>query len=106
MAAPLHSPDGHYAHIATERNSASLDETLLAFERGPLAAYMPYNENTASILRGLADLKPATLATMHGTSFAGDGERALLDLNSVLRETLSHPMCDSLNWLELWAAVR
>jgi flavorubredoxin len=64
-------------------------ETLMGFEQGPLASYMTYNENTATILRGLADLKPATLATMHGSSFAGDGEQALLDLNTVLRETLS-----------------
>ena len=29
--------------------------------------------HTAAILRGLAELKPATLALMHGSSFRGEG---------------------------------
>jgi flavorubredoxin len=35
---------------------------------------------TASTLRSLADLRPRTLALMHGPAFAGDGRQALLDL--------------------------
>jgi hypothetical protein len=31
----------------------------------------------ATTLRGLAELKPRTLALMHGPAFAGDGEAAL-----------------------------
>ncbi len=34
----------------------------------------------------LADLKPKTLAIMHGSSFTGDCARALDDLNVMLRE--------------------
>ncbi len=48
---------------------------------------------TDGILQRLADLKPRTLAIMHGSSFAGDGERALRDLAVVLRETLGDPSC-------------
>jgi flavorubredoxin len=36
--------------------------------------------NTTQVLRGLGDLEPATLAIMHGTSYRGDGKRALYDL--------------------------
>ncbi len=36
--------------------------------------------HTASTLRALGDLKPTTLAVMHGSSFAGDGEHALYQL--------------------------
>ena len=36
--------------------------------------------NTAQTLRGLGDLNPTTLAVMHGSSFQGDGKRALYDL--------------------------
>jgi flavorubredoxin len=36
--------------------------------------------NTGATLRALADLEPATLAIMHGSSFRGDGGRALRDL--------------------------
>jgi flavorubredoxin len=36
--------------------------------------------HTASMMRSLGDLEPATLAIMHGSSFQGDGKQALYDL--------------------------
>ncbi len=36
--------------------------------------------HTAATLRGLGDLRPSTLALMHGSSFQGDGGKALYDL--------------------------
>jgi flavorubredoxin len=36
--------------------------------------------HTAQTLRALGDLNPSTLATMHGSSFQGDGKKALYDL--------------------------
>lgn len=63
-------------------------QTLIDYNAGPFANYMPYTPQTDAILQGLADLKPRTLATMHGTAFIGDGERALRDLAVVMRETL------------------
>ncbi len=65
-------------------------QTLIDFNAGPLADYMPYSPNTDAILQGLAGLKPRTLATMHGSTFIGDGERALRDLATMMRETLGH----------------
>jgi hypothetical protein len=50
--------------------------------------YSPYTHHTPRMLRGLADLKPRTLATMHGSSFFGNCEQALLDLDGVLKEVL------------------
>jgi flavorubredoxin len=35
---------------------------------------------TGAILRGLGDLEPTTLAVMHGSSFQGDGRKALHEL--------------------------
>jgi len=35
---------------------------------------------TGAMLRALADLRPTTIAVMHGPSFAGDGRQALGDL--------------------------
>ena len=61
--------------------------TLLEYQKGPLADYLPYTPMTDGILKRLADLKPKTLAVMHGSSFTGDGEQALLGLATVLRET-------------------
>jgi hypothetical protein len=51
-----------------------------------LMEYTPYTHHTAGILRGLADLKPKTLATMHGSSYSGDCRSALLDLNIIMKE--------------------
>jgi hypothetical protein len=36
--------------------------------------------NTAPTIRGLAELEPRTLALMHGSSFNGDGAKALVAL--------------------------
>jgi hypothetical protein len=63
-------------------------ETLMQYQAGPLANYMPYTPNTECLLAKLAALKPKTVAAMHGSSFVGDGEKALLDLGSVLKELL------------------
>lgn len=61
-------------------------KSLIEFEQGPLMGYTPYTKRTGKIIQSLADLKPATLATMHGSSFNGNCEQALLGLDSVLRE--------------------
>jgi len=54
----------------------------------PLANDMPYTPYTDSTFQRLADLQPRTLALMHGSAFSGDGERALRDLASVIKEML------------------
>jgi flavorubredoxin len=63
-------------------------ETLMQYQAGPLANYMPYTPNTECLLAKLAALKPKTLAAMHGSSYVGNGEKALLDLGPVLKELL------------------
>ncbi len=44
--------------------------------------------NTAQTLRDLGDLEPSTLAIMHGSSFQGDGKKALYELAAAY-ETLT-----------------
>ena len=61
---------------------------IIAGQSGPLARDMPYTPYTDATLQRLADLKPRTLAVMHGSSFSGDAERALRELARVLAETL------------------
>jgi hypothetical protein len=51
-----------------------------------LANYIPYTNQTGKILQSLAALQPQTLATMHGSTFSGDGEKAILDLAHVFKE--------------------
>jgi len=60
-------------------------------ENGPLAGSVPYTPQTAGILKRLGSLKPRTLATMHGSSFVGDGERAFQDMAGALKELLGNP---------------
>lgn len=42
--------------------------------------------DTAAVMRRLGDLAPTTLAVMHGSSFNGDGKRALYDLAQAYEE--------------------
>jgi flavorubredoxin len=62
--------------------------TLADYQAGPFANYMPYTQHTERTLHRLAGLKPKTIAAMHGSAYAGDGERALRDLAVVMREEL------------------
>lgn len=63
-------------------------QALIDGEMTPLAAVTPYTHNTGRLLQGLADLNPATLAIMHGSSFTGNCSQALLDLGTAFREVL------------------
>jgi flavorubredoxin len=56
--------------------------------QGPLANDMPWTPSTDATLRRLAALEPRTLAVMHGSSFRGDGRRAILELAGVIAEVL------------------
>jgi len=60
--------------------------SMLEYEHGPLMEYTPYTHQTAGLLTSLADLKPKTLATMHGSSFFGNCSKVLTDLNLVMKE--------------------
>jgi flavorubredoxin len=63
-------------------------QTLLEYQQGPFANYLPYTPYTEATLKRLAALKPRTLATMHGSTFVGDGAQALTDLGHVLKDVL------------------
>lgn len=66
-------------------------QTLLEYQKGPLANYMPYTPHTEPTLQRLAALKPHTLAAMHGSTFVGDGARAISDLAQVMKDVLAEP---------------
>ena len=61
-------------------------DAMKEYQAGILADYAPYTHYTDQIFQKLAALKPTTLAIMHGSSFEGDGERALRDLGQVFKE--------------------
>jgi flavorubredoxin len=47
--------------------------------------------DTAAVMRRLGDLAPTTLAVMHGSSFSGDGTRALHDLATAYEQQYLRP---------------
>ena len=51
-----------------------------AMEAEDLFRYSSLSPNTADIMRTLGDLAPLTLGLMHGSSFRGDGKKALYEL--------------------------
>lgn len=61
-------------------------QAMRQMQQGPLADYIPYTRQTEGVLRSLAELKPQTLAVMHGSSFTGAGDRLLTDLAGVIQE--------------------
>lgn len=63
-------------------------DALVEYQKGPLANYLPYTPLTDRIMKRLGALQPTTLATMHGSSFRGDCERAFHDLASAFRDAL------------------
>lgn len=64
-------------------------KTLIDYQAGPFANYMPYTKHTDGIMQGLAALNPRTIAPMHGSAFGGDGGQALRDLAVVMRDVLA-----------------
>jgi flavorubredoxin len=64
-------------------------KTLVGYQQGPLANYVPYCSLTETTLDRLAALQPRRLATMHGSVYVGDGSKALQNLAAVWREVLS-----------------
>jgi flavorubredoxin len=64
-------------------------KTLIDYEASPFPNYIPYTTHTDRLMQELADLKPRTLATMHGSVFVGDGEQALEELAGVIREVMT-----------------
>lgn len=68
----------------------SFKDMLRAYQRGPFACYLPYTPQTKPTLERLAALRPTVLATMHGSTFVGKGEQAVLDLAQAMEDVLSN----------------
>ena len=61
---------------------------LIEEQSGLFANSVPYTQLTEANLQKLASLEPETFATMHGSSFSGNGAAILQDLGIVMREVL------------------
>ena len=63
-------------------------DSLLNMQQSPFAYYIPYTPQMKGIFDKLAALDAKTMAVMHGSSFTGDCGKALVELSSVIEETL------------------
>ena len=70
-------------------------ESIIGGLSSPLANDMPYTPHTDNTLQRVAALEPKTLALMHGTSFQGDGGKAIRELAGVIKEILGKPGSDA-----------
>lgn len=75
----LFHQNGDTEPLTTSDVVESARDTIVEYQKGPLANYMPYTKSTDGELKRLAELKPRVLAAMHGSAFEGDGAQALND---------------------------
>jgi flavorubredoxin len=86
LCSDLFHQNGDVADLTDKDVLGAYKNSILEYEKGPLLQYTPYTQNTPKLLNSLAELKPKTLAIMHGSSYNGDCHKALIDLNLVMRE--------------------
>ncbi len=94
LCSDLFSHEGDVEPVTESDVVDRAKRALIEGQKGLFANAYPYTPLTEPILHGLADLRPDRLALMHGSSFAGDGERALRDLADVMREVLGESLGD------------
>ena len=75
----LFHQNGDTEPLTTSDVVESARDTIVEYQNGPLANYMPYTKSTDGELKRLAEVKPKVLAAMHGSAFEGDGAQALND---------------------------
>lgn len=81
--------NGDVADVTTGDILELHKKSLVQQQNGPLIDYAPYSSKTRILLQQLAALKPALLATMHGSSFTGNASSALVDLGDVMEAVLT-----------------
>lgn len=80
-----------FTHLGNRRALTDDDIVELAIETEMIFRYSSLAPDTAPVMRRLGDLAPKTLALMHGSSFNGDGAKALSDLANAYETQLLTP---------------
>jgi flavorubredoxin len=88
LCSDLFSHEGDVEPVTESDVVDRAKRALIEGQEGSFANAYPYTPLTEPILNGLAVLRPKQLALMHGSAFVGDGERALRDLATTMREVL------------------
>jgi flavorubredoxin len=85
LCSDLFHQTGDVEPLTSEDVVGRSHRAMQEYQAGILADYVPYTPLTSKNLRKLAALEPTTLAIMHGSSYRGDGARALRDLEDAFR---------------------
>jgi flavorubredoxin len=91
LCSDLFHQNGNVEPETTSDVVGRFKQMLASYQQGPFADYLPYTPRTEPVLRRLAALQPKTLATMHGSTFVGNGEQAIHDLAAVMKAVLGRP---------------
>ena len=89
FASDILHQNGDVAALTSDSVTDLVRQSMLEMQVSPLADYLPYTPNTDATLKRIAALKPSTVASMHGSIYTGDGERAILDYVEVLKEVFA-----------------
>jgi flavorubredoxin len=89
LCSDLFHQNGDVESVTSSDIVGRFKEMLIEYQQGPMAGYLPYTPDTQEKINRLANLKPKTLAAMHGSTYVGDGESALLNLAAAMKDVLS-----------------
>jgi flavorubredoxin len=89
LCSDLFHQNGDVEAVTNSDIVSRFKEMLIEYQKGPFANYLPYTTKTEQILSRLADLKPKTIAPMHGSTYVGDGESAIYDLAQAMKDVLA-----------------
>ena len=89
LCSDLFHQNGAVEPITESEIVSRFKETLIECQQGPFANYLPFTSKTEQMLKRLADLEPKTIATMHGSTYVGDGKTAINELSQVLKDVLT-----------------
>lgn len=90
LCSDLFTHSGDVESLTSSDIVGRFKEDLIIGEQSPLAHAYPYSAKTEEQLKRIAALEPQTLAVMHGSSFSGNGRRAIDDLAAAMREVLGN----------------
>jgi flavorubredoxin len=82
----------HFGDVLPVTSQDLIEPSLAAMrqmQQGPLAFYMPYTPQTETLLTGLSQLQPRTLAVMHGSSHSGESGTMLHDLAGAIQSVFA-----------------
>lgn len=91
LCSDLFHQNGDVEAVTNSDVVSRFKETLIEYQKGPFANYLPYTTMTEQMISRLAALKPKVIAPMHGSTYIGDGEAALFDLAQTMKEVLGGP---------------